>query len=109
MDTRPDLELDASQALFAARMLVQAVHDEGPWSFRWGMVEVPAERSLGEDGVTFTGHFPDICYLDPPRDGLVLLCRGEVVGIRPMRDDHPGDTGFTVAWSVIAERKRVAP
>lgn len=109
MEPTPDLELDAAQALFAARMLEAAVHDPGPWTFCWGGIEVPAEKTFTSAGVVFTGEFPDFCYLTRPEGGLLLRCQGTIMGIRRLDQDDPGDTGFTVNWSVLAERHRVAP
>ena len=108
METFPDIELGAAQALFAARMLEAAVHDPGPWSFRWGGIEVPAERTLTDEGVVFTGSFPDVCWIERPTEGLEIRCAGEVMGMRRVDEvEHPGDTGFVVTWSVIARRARV--
>jgi hypothetical protein len=109
MDLHPDVEIDAAQALFAARMLEAAAHDNGPWTFRWGGIEIPAERVLADDGVHFSGTFPDVCWLDRPTDGLTILLRGEVMGIRRIDEvEHPGDTGFVVSWAVISRRARVS-
>jgi hypothetical protein len=107
MESNPNLELDAAQALFAARMLEAAVHHPGPWAFRWGGIEVPATKTITERGVTFTGAFPDVCYLHPPQDGLLILCEGTVMGMRRMDLDHPGDTGFLVTWDVLSHRSGV--
>lgn len=108
MDSNAEIELDAAQALFAARLLEAAVHHPGPWSFRWGTVEVPAVKTISENGVTFTGQFPDLCYLERPQGGLILLCEGVVMGLRSMAaDDHPGDTAFQVSWSVLSTRAKV--
>lgn len=108
MDTNPDIELDAAQALFAARMLEAAVHDDGPWTFRWGGIEVPATKEITEDGVVFVGVFPDVCYLSPPDGGLALLCDGTVMGIRQIKEgEHPGDTRFVVTWAVLSRHDRV--
>lgn len=108
MDSHAGIELDAAQALFAARLLEAAVHHPGPWAFRWGDIEVPAEKVLTEDGVLFTGRFPEICYLERPEGGLSLLCEGTVLAIRPPDDfEHPGDTGFLVTWKVLARRQAV--
>ena len=99
---RATLELEAAQALYAARLLERALYHPGPWSMRWGTIEVPAERALSTVGVSFTATFPEICWIDPPTSGVVLLCEGEVVGIR--RVDHPGDTMFVVTWELAAVR-----
>lgn len=105
MGSNPEVELDAAQALFAARMLEAAVHDEGPWSFKWGEVEVPATKTFTDEGVVFTGDFPEVCYLVRPEGSLLLLCKGTVMGMRsPGEFEHPGDTGFTVTWAVLARR-----
>jgi hypothetical protein len=101
--TRPEIELDAAQALFAARMLEAAVHHPGPWTFSWGGFEVPATKTITDDGVVFIGQFPDHCWLDRPKDGLLILCEGQIMGIRRM--DHPGDTGFVVTWEVISRHR----
>lgn len=105
MSARSDLELAASQALYAARLLEAAVHDDGPWAMRWGTIEVPATRRITEDGVVFEATFPDACYLADPGPHLLLLCRGEILGLRVM--DHPGDTQFAVLWSLAALRPAV--
>lgn len=108
MDSTPEIELSASQALFAARMLEAAVHHPGPWTFKWGEIEVPAERTISSDGVTFTGRFPDVCYLRRPEGSLLLLCEGVIMGMRsPEEYQHPGDTGFLVRWSVLVHREGV--
>lgn len=108
MDSRPEIELHAAQALFAARMLEAAVHDAGPWTFRWGGIEVPAERTLTDEGVVFTGRFPDVCWLRRPTDGLTILCDGTVMGMRRVEEtEHPGDTAFVITWAVMPRRARV--
>lgn len=103
---RAALELQASQALFDARLLADAVHAPGTWSMRWGTVEVPAERAFSEVGVSFVATFPEICWLNPPAEGVLLLLDGEIRGMR--RIDHPGDTMFVIRWDVtMAERESV--
>lgn len=98
MVTPPDLELEAAQALFAARMAVAAVHDTGPWTIQWGDLVVPATRIATQQGVSFIAEFPELCWLTPPTDGAILRCRDQVMAIR--RIDHPGDTGFLVRWEL---------
>lgn len=105
MSVRSDLELVAAQALFAARLLERAVHDEGPWTMRWGTIEVPATRTVTEAGVVFEAEFPQLCYLEPPGPNVLLLCRGEVGGIRAV--DHPGDTAFVIVWSLTSAQASV--
>lgn len=108
MTPGPEIELDANQALFAARLLELAVHHEGPWAFQWGDITIPAERIVNEDGVTFVGRFPDVCYLKRPEGSLMLLCEGVVVGMRRPEDfEHPGDTAFAVTWGVLTRHNRV--
>jgi hypothetical protein len=108
MDSTPEIELDAAQALFAARMLEAAVHHPGPWSFKWGEIEVPATKTFTEGGVVFTGQFPEVCWLRRPDTGLLILCEGMVMGMRRIDEvEHPGDTGFEVTWKVLTRRTRV--
>ena len=95
---QPKIEMEAAQALFAARMLVAAIHDVGPWEFRWGSIVVPAEREFVDGGVRFKAVFPDICWIDRPSTGIEILCDGEVMGIRQVA--HPGDTEFVVTWDL---------
>lgn len=105
----PEVELDAAQALFAARMFEAAVHHPGPWTFQWGSIEVPATKTVTGSGIVFTGRFPDVCYLQRPEGSLTILCEGVVMGMRaPEEMEHPGDTGFEVTWKVLASR-RTAP
>lgn len=109
MSDRADLELGAAQALFAARLLELAVHHEGPWTFKWGEIEIPAIKTLTDDGVSFVGHFPEVCYLRRPEGSLELRCEGMVLGMRaPEEFEHPGDTGFMVAWDVLSMTRQVA-
>ena len=108
MVTPPDLELSAAQALFAARMLEAAAHHPGPWSFKWGEIEVPATKTFTETGVLFTAEFPSLCYLRRPEGGLLILCEGTVMGMRSVSEfEHPGDTGFEVRWEIMARHDRV--
>lgn len=107
MDSTPEIELDAAQALFAARMLEAAVHHPGPWTFKWGGVEIPATKTFTDRGVVFSGVFPNVCWLRRPTDGLLLLCDGTVMGMRRMDDDNPGDTAFEISWAVLTHREGV--
>ena len=106
---RAALELQASRALFDARLLADAWHapDSG-WTMRWGTVEVPAERAMLYDYgvVSFVATFPEICWIDPPDEGVLLLLDGEVRGMQ--RIDHPGDTQFVVKWDVGLQQEPVA-
>lgn len=90
----------AARAVYAARLFERAVHDSGPWTMRYGAFEVPAERDVADDRVTFTAVFPEHCYLVPPEDRATLLCRGEVVSVRTV--EFPGDQGFTLTWEIAA-------
>jgi len=96
---RAALEFQAAQALMAARLMEDALYATGTWTMRWGPFEVPAERVVSEDGVVFSSTFPEMCWIEPPECGVVLLLDGEVRGIR--RIDHPGDSMFVVTWDVI--------
>lgn len=95
---KQSLEELVSQALYSASRLERAVHDEGPWTISWGPVVVPAERLFHETGVTFTAVFPETCWLERPEPNIVLRCKGEVVGVRAVRD--PGDAAFAVSWDL---------
>lgn len=101
MATNSALELGAAQALFSARMMVAALHDIGPWEMQWGSMRVPATREINDAGVTFRGTFPNVCWLTPPDEGVVILLDGEFMGMR--RIDSPGDTSFTVTWSLATQ------
>lgn len=103
-----EIELDAAQALWAARMLEVAVHDGGPWTFEWGGIEIPASKQITAEGVVFVGVFPDVCYIERPKDGMLLKCKGTIVGMRRVKEDeHPGDTGFVMTWAVLARKAPV--
>ena len=99
------LELDASRALYAARMLEAALHSEGLWEMQWGEVRVPAIREVTERGVVFTATFPSLCWLSPPSEGVLILLDGEVMGMQ--RVDHPGDTQFVVTWELGTTKVKV--
>lgn len=92
----------AAQAVYAARLFERALHDEGPWTMTWGPHEVQAERIVTEEGVEFRATFPEVCYLVPPEPNVVLRCRGEVAGVRPI--EHPGDAAFAITWALVAKR-----
>lgn len=109
MEERANLDLSVAQALFAARLLETAANHPGPWSFRWGEIEIPAEKVVSEVGVSFVGRFPDVCYLTRPEGSLLLLCEGTVLGMRaPEECEHPGDTAFVVTWEVLATHPKVS-
>lgn len=91
-----EIELEASRALYAARMLVTSIHSAGPWEMRWGTVTVPATKEFTETGVRFSATFPDLCWLERPEGGVLLLLDGEIMGVR--RVDDPGDTEFVITW-----------
>lgn len=95
------LELAAAQALYAARALERALHEETGWEIRWGDVRVPATRTVTDTAISFEATFPDLCYLERPGSHVDLLHDGEVVGIRPA--EHPGDTMFVVNWTIVAK------
>ncbi len=92
------LELGASQALFAARTMVDALHVSEGWEMQWGEIRVPASREFSSEGVEFQATFPDACWLAPPDASVLLLLDGQVRGMR--RIDHPGDTAFQVTWEL---------
>jgi hypothetical protein len=48
-----------------------------------------------------------VCYLQRPEGSLELRCEGMVLGMRaPEEFEHPGDTGFVVAWDVLLQHDR---
>lgn len=102
------LELQASRALFDARLFADALHAHEGWTMRWGSVEVHAAKVVWHDfgKVTFVATFPEVCWIDPPDEGVLLLLDGEMRGMQ--RVDHPGDTQFVVTWDVGLQREPVA-
>lgn len=105
MSQQAAIESYSAQTLFAAHAFEAAVHDSGPWHMHWGPVVVPAGKTLTDGGVRFVATFPNACWLRPPDEGVLLMLRGQVMGIR--RIDHPGDTEFRVTWDFAAERVSV--
>lgn len=105
MESNPQIELDAAQALFAARLLEAAVHHKGPWEFQWGEIRIPAEKTFTSSGVVFSGEFPDLCWIEPPDGSLLLICDNIIMGMRAIDEgERPGDTGFAVSWKVLLSR-----
>ncbi len=96
--TSASLELDASQALFSARVMAEAIHENSGWEMQWGPVRVPVVRQVRPDGVLFVATFPPTCWMTRPEGVILLLLDGEIRGTREA--DHPGDTGFEVSWSM---------
>lgn len=94
------LDALAARAVYAAGLFERALHDVGPWEITWGPHTEVAQRTLGEDGITFSARFPDTCYLHPPEPNAVLRCRGEVMAVREI--SFPGDSSFAVTWALRA-------
>lgn len=95
-----DLERIVSQAVYSASLLERAVHDRGPWTMKWGPLEVVATRTRHEHGVSFEAVFPEACWLARPEPNITLLCRGQFVAMRAV--EHPGDAQFAVTWDLAA-------
>ena len=94
------LEMLASQAVYASHAFERALHDSGPWTMTWGPLTVPAERTIHEDGVSFTADFPEACWIERPSTNVTLECRGEVAAMRAI--EFPGDAAFAVNWALTA-------
>jgi hypothetical protein len=95
-----ELERLASHAVYSAALLERAVHDRGPWTMRWGPIEVVAKRTVHEGGVSFEAVFPEACWITRPEPNVTLLCRGKFAAMRAV--EHPGDTAFAVTWDLAA-------
>lgn len=95
-----ELEQIVSRAVYSAALLERAVHDRGPWTMKWGPLEVVAKRTVHPGGVSFEAVFPEACWIAPPEPNITLLCRGEFVAMRAVA--HPGDTAFAVTWDLAA-------
>ena len=52
------IDLAVSRAVTMVHALEMAVHDNGPWSLELDGMIVPARRSVGSVGVTFSAIFP---------------------------------------------------
>lgn len=90
------LDFAVAQAVMRARQIERALHDDGPWSFRFGGVTYPAVRWIGADRVIFRAHLPEQCWIGEPNPSLDLMCRGDVVGSR--RIEVPEDGASAVEW-----------
>jgi hypothetical protein len=100
------LDLAVARAIFQTRQIERAVNDPGPWTIAHGDQVSPAVRWVGEDRVIFRAHLSEVCWITPPDPILTLLCRGEVVGIRPI--DLPDEDEYVVEWSfALPERVSV--
>ena len=95
-----DLETTVAQTVMAARLLERALHEPEGWTLALSGVEAPAERTLTDDGVTFSASLPATCWLDREDPCLVLRYRDQVLGVQPV--EHPGDGGFDVEWHLSA-------
>jgi hypothetical protein len=97
------VDLSVARALFAARLLEDALHHPGPWTIRWADIEVEAERTVTPEGVVFAAVFPAVCYIEQPTGSMELRCEGQVRGLRSADQiNHPGDTAFLVTWALLA-------
>lgn len=97
----PTLDSNVARAVFTTKVLERALHDAGPWTLSWGPFDVPVERILTEDGVTFRAEFPEFCHLDPPYPVALLKCGGEAVSAKTI--EFPGDGAFVVEWTLRAQ------
>lgn len=97
MVTAP-LDCTVAQVVHAASLLEKAVHSAGAWTLAWGPHTIKAKRVLTDDGVIFSGEFPEVCYLERFEAPLALCLDGETVAVREM--EWPGDRGFAVDWSI---------
>jgi hypothetical protein len=95
-----ELEQIVSRAVYSAALLERAVHDRGPWTMKWGPIEVVATRTTHEGGVRFEAVFPEACWLARPEPNITLLCRGKFAAMRAV--EHPGDAQFAVTWDLAA-------
>ena len=93
-----NLDYTVSRAVFGARVLERALHGKGVWTLAWGPLEVPVERTIVDDGVTFTAHFPEVCHLEPPYPVALLKVDGEVISAKTI--EHPGEGPFMVEWTM---------
>jgi hypothetical protein len=91
------LDLEIAQAIFQARQIERAVNDNGPWTITYGGHVAPACRWVTEREVIFVAHFPDVCWLDVEEPALLLHCRDELVGTRPI--DPPVDGEWKAQWT----------
>ena len=92
------LDFAVAQAVHRARLIERALHDRGPWEIAYGPCSVGALKAVLDDRVVFLARLPEMCWLTEPDPYLSLLCRGEVVTVRPI--DHPGDGTVDVRWEM---------
>ena len=92
------LDTMISEAVYLAKTLEKAVHDQGNWTMTWGQRTVPAWRTQTETGVLFTAEFTEHCFLRTPDARLTLDCDGEVVSVQAIV--FPGDGAFEVHWAL---------
>lgn len=69
------IDLAVSRAVTRIRALERAVHDNGPWALDLDGLVRPAQKTLGENDVRFSAHFPAI--IQP--GVLTLLCNGRPI------------------------------
>lgn len=95
MDRMSDLDALASRAVFAAKLLERAIHDDGPWTIQIGEQDHPAEREFTNTGVLFNAVF-DLSASDEPVLA-VLRCAGRTMDVKPI-----SVTGgnFALSWAV---------
>jgi hypothetical protein len=91
------LDLAVSRAVFTAGVFERVLHEAGPWVMEIGNVDVPATREVRADEVVLRTSFPEVCWLDPIPEVVVLRCGERVVMVREF--SHPGDVPFEMRFS----------
>lgn len=95
------MALDAAVArtVYMARLLERAAHSTGVWTMSWRGVEVRAERTIGDEGVTFRAEIPALCPLSEAGSDVVEL-RLDGVLQHVIDVTVPHERGFTVEWTI---------
>lgn len=98
-----NLDTLIAQAVYKARLIERAVHDDGPWFIEWGGLKQPAARLIESTGVSFTAIFPE-AYHDPR---ATLYCGDDPVSFLNVAiDAHEvrPDVPFEMCWMLTVDQ-----
>lgn len=98
MSDMQNLDVLAARAVFTAKLLERALHDDGPWTIQIGEHEHPASREFTDTGVLFSVVF-DLPASDEPVIAT-LRCAGVTQDVKSV---SLVGGNFALSWAVSVQ------